>query len=120
LKILIVDDEIWVRELLEEFLTLQGYQVTLAPNGEEALKKFNQDRPDIVLLDIKMPGISGLEVLGRIKRLNKKIGVIMLSAFGDFDTIQKALEMGADHFIEKPFDLNRISKILSVWEDLQE
>jgi len=120
LKILIVDDEIWVRELLEEFLTLQGYQVTLATNGEEALKMVDQNPPDVVLLDIKMPGISGLEVLSIIKRLDKKIGIIMLSAFGDFDTIQKALEMGADHFIEKPFDLNRIAKILSVWEDVQE
>jgi two-component system, response regulator, stage 0 sporulation protein F len=120
LKILIVDDEIWVRELLEEFLNLQGYQVTLAANGEEALNKIDQDRPDVVLLDIKMPGINGLEVLGTIKGLDKKIGIIMLSAFGDFDTVQKALEMGADHFIEKPFDLDRISKILSVWEEGQE
>jgi two-component system response regulator (stage 0 sporulation protein F) len=119
MKILIVDDEIWVRELLEEFLALQGYQITLAQNGEDALKQIEQDSFDVVLLDIKMPGMGGLETLARIKALNNGIGVIMLSAFGDFDTVQKSLEMGADHFIEKPFDLDRLSNILSVWENVK-
>ena len=115
-RILVVDDELPICELLSEFLTLQGYDVTTANSGEDALSRFREGRPHLVLLDIRMPGMSGLEVLGRIRDMDRDAGVIMLSAFGDASTIQEALQVGADYYMEKPMELDRLLKLLESWK----
>ncbi len=117
MKILVVDDEPSICELLSEFLSLLGYQVFTAGNGGEAVSRFKEKRPDIVLLDIKMPGMSGIDVLRKIKEHDSEAKVIMVSAFGDIDTVRTTLKMGAFRHLEKPVDLELLKKTLI---DLQE
>jgi len=113
MKILVVDDELPICDLLYEFLSLQGYQVTTATNGREAISKFEENCPDVVILDIRMPEMNGIEVLQKIKEIDSNAKVIMLSAFGDSKTIEKALQMGASYYMEKPLEFDRLMKILN-------
>jgi len=116
-RILAVDDEAFIRELLVDFLTFDGYDVAAAENGEDALKIIEEMKPHLVIMDIKMPGLSGLEVLRQIKATHKDIGVIMLSAFGDSATIQEARSLGADFYLQKPVDLRRLKEMLRTWKE---
>ena len=101
-KILIVDDEESTLRLVEAMLAPEGYEVVLAHSGEEGQEKIRETRPDIVLLDIMMPGMNGYEVL-RILRQQSNIPVIMLTAKRDVTTLNDALAGGADDYIRKPF-----------------
>ena len=102
-KILVVDDDINICELLRLYLTKEGYQVTVANDGEEGLEKFNQVKPDMVLLDVMMPKMDGLEVCRRIRKAGNT-PVMMLTAKGEtFDKVL-GLELGADDYMVKPFD----------------
>ena len=102
-KILVVDDDTNICELLRLYLTKEGYQVTTANDGEEGLDKFNQVKPDMVLLDVMMPKMDGLEVCRRIRKLGNT-PVMMLTAKGEtFDKVL-GLELGADDYITKPFE----------------
>ncbi|MDY6879087.1 MAG: response regulator [Thermodesulfobacteriota bacterium] len=112
MKILVVDDETAICMLLNEYLSFKGYEVTTVESGEEALAQYNRSKPDMVLLDIKMPGIDGLEVLSRIRKKDPDTGIIMMSAFADEATVQKALRTGADKYLEKPLDLGQIDDTL--------
>ena len=116
-NVLIVDDELPICDLLEEVLSINGYRVVVATSGKEAIRKFQEVMPDLVLLDIRMPDMSGLEVLGRIRELDRNAGVIMLSAFGDFNTIQEALNRGASYYMEKPIELDRLMELIAVWRN---
>ena len=113
MNILVVDDELFICELLEEFISKLGYEVTTASSGEDALSKFRQEKFEVVLLDIKMPGMNGREVLRRIKEMDRSTGVIVLSAFGDGVTVNDMLGIGADDFLVKPFELNNLEILLS-------
>jgi len=104
-KILVVDDEKAICEILEEFLSLFGHSVTSANSGADAIEVVHRARPDVVFLDIRMPGMSGLDVLKEIKALDSSVRVIMISAFGDEETESMARELGADGYIQKPVDL---------------
>lgn len=102
-KILVVDDDANICELLRLYLTKEGYQVTTAGDGEEGLEKFNQIKPDMVLLDVMMPRMDGLEVCRRIRKAGNT-PVMMLTAKGEtFDKVL-GLELGADDYMIKPFD----------------
>ena len=106
-KILVVDDDTNICELLRLYLTKEGYQVTVANDGEEGLEKFNQVKPDMVLLDVMMPKMDGLEVCRRIRKLGNT-PVMMLTAKGEtFDKVL-GLELGADDYVVKPFDTKEI------------
>ena len=106
-KILVVDDDVNICELLRLYLTKEGYQVTIANDGEEGLDKFNQVKPDMVLLDVMMPRMDGLEVCRRIRKLGNT-PVMMLTAKGEtFDKVL-GLELGADDYVVKPFDTKEI------------
>ncbi len=117
MNILVVDDELPICELLKEFLSIMGHTVTIASSGEEAVALLNRQEDHVILLDIKMPGIDGIEVLQQIKKSNPMIKVIMLSAFGDSHTIERAIDKGADYYMEKPIELKELLKVL---EDLHE
>jgi len=119
-KIMVVDDEVLICDLLEEFLKLQGYQVTTAYDGEDAILKFKTLRPQMVLLDIRMPGMDGIDVLQSIKDMDSRTGVIMLSAFGDVETIQKAMQGGAYKYIQKPVEFGALLEALQGWQELVE
>lgn len=106
-KILVVDDDTNICELLRLYLTKEGYQVTTANDGEEGLDKFNQVKPDMVLLDVMMPKMDGLEVCRRIRKLGNT-PVMMLTAKGEtFDKVL-GLELGADDYVVKPFDAKEV------------
>ena len=106
-KILVVDDDANICELLRLYLTKEGYQVTVANDGEEGLEKFNQVKPDMVLLDVMMPKMDGLEVCRRIRKAGNT-PVMMLTAKGEtFDKVL-GLELGADDYVVKPFDAKEV------------
>ncbi len=104
-KILIVDDDRSVLKFLERFLIKKSYEVYLATNGKEAIEIIKNESPQVILLDIKMPMMNGIEVLKEIKKINPAIGVIMITAVQEEDTALEAMKLGADDYICKPFDL---------------
>ncbi|MBO8131064.1 MAG: response regulator [Candidatus Marinimicrobia bacterium] len=104
-KILVVDDELEIIELLKEFLKERGYQVDSAQSASETYEKITSFQPDIILLDIRLPDASGIDVLKKVKELNSKIDVIMVTGVIDKKTALKAMEMGASDYVVKPIDL---------------
>lgn len=111
-RLLIVDDQQGVRRLLYEAFTDEGYRVRIAAGGQEALKMIGQEVPDIILLDVKMPGMNGLETLAELKKINANIPVLMMTAYGDLDMISHAKRLGVKHYITKPFDLNEVKLLV--------
>jgi two-component system phosphate regulon response regulator PhoB len=110
-RVLVVDDEEDILELLSFSLSKEGFEVSCAPTGEEALKKVPSVSPEIVLLDIMLPGIDGLEVARRLKTdsSTRNIPIVMLSAKGEESDIVKGLELGAEDYITKPFSPKVVS-----------
>ena len=105
-KILVCDDDKAVSNFLGRFLKKEGYiQVDIALSGEEALEKITKDRHQLVLLDIRLPGMDGLQVLKRIKEIDNNITVIMITGFVDIESADQAKKLGAYDYIVKPFDL---------------
>ena len=111
-KILVVDDEKFITWSLKQHLEKEGYEVFTAESGEEGIEIFKAEIPDIILLDIYLPGISGLETLETIRKINKEVIVVIITAHGDIETAVSAIKLGAYDFVEKPFDLNRISVLI--------
>src|SRR5262245_40055424 len=101
-KILVIDDDPSIRTIVDKMLTQVGYEVFSASSGKEGLRQLYSAQPDLVLLDILMPEMDGLEVLKRIRELTN-IPVIMLSAVTQMDVTVRCLEMGADDYLKKPF-----------------
>ncbi|MDZ7700115.1 MAG: sigma-54 dependent transcriptional regulator [Deltaproteobacteria bacterium] len=108
MKLLIVDDDSGQRELLKGFLEKQGYETLTAGDGAEALSLFEREPIHLVLLDYRMPGLQGDQVLERMKGINPTVRVIMISAYGDVDTAVTTMKLGAHEFIEKPVDLSAL------------
>ncbi|MEN6630842.1 MAG: sigma-54 dependent transcriptional regulator, partial [Candidatus Polarisedimenticolia bacterium] len=106
--ILVVDDEASLRRLLSFTLARRGFRVALAETGEQAVEMVELDPPDICLLDVMLPGIDGLEVLRRARRLVPDLPVIMMTAFGTVERAVEAMKLGAHDFIAKPFDMDRL------------
>ena len=111
--ILVIDDEKSIRNTLQEVLEYEHHKVDLATNGVEALEVFSNGNYDIVLCDIKMPGMDGLEVLEKLHELAHDLPIIMISGHGNIDTAVEAIKKGAYDFIEKPLDLNRLLVTMS-------
>ncbi|MGD0265522.1 MAG: response regulator [Candidatus Methylomirabilota bacterium] len=112
-RVLVVDDEPDFIELLREFLTAKGYEVIAASNGEEALRKVKEDRPHLILLDVRMPKMNGLEVLKQVREIDHEVGVIMVTAVNEEETGRQALKLGAFDYITKPLDLKYLER--SLW-----
>ena len=107
-KILIIDDERSIRKALREILEYEKYQVDEAIDGSEGLSMVQKDKYDIILCDIKMPKMDGIEVLDKIMQLSSDIPVVMISGHGNIETAVEAVKKGAFDFIAKPLDLNRL------------
>jgi DNA-binding response OmpR family regulator len=107
-KILVVDDEPGIRELLAPFLERAGFQVATASDGDQALEKVKAFRPDLIILDVLMPGTNGREVLRRLREEENWTPVILLTQVGDASERALALEEGADDYLNKPFDSNEL------------
>ena len=106
--ILIIDDEKAIRKTLHEILSFEGYKIEEAGDGEEGLKKFREKSYDVVLCDIKMPKLDGIEFLQKASELNGDIPIIMISGHGNIETAVEAVKKGAYDYISKPPDLNRL------------
>ena len=111
-KILITDDDMDLRELLTEAVRNWGYEVSVAKEGEEALRKLRMERFDIVITDLMMPGMDGLVLLQKIKELDKEILVIIITGYATIETAVKAIETGAYDYITKPFRLDELMIVI--------
>ncbi len=110
--ILVVDDESSIRESLKKILEYEGYRVILGENGSQGLDLFNSESPDLVLLDIKMPGMDGMDVLKEIREIDPSAYVIMISGHGTADNAVEAIkELGAFYYFTKPPDMERLLKM---------
>jgi len=107
-SILIIDDEASIRESLEVLLTLEGYTVQMSVDGEAGLHRLEQESFDLVLLDLALPGKSGMELLPLIKELRPELPVIMLTAYGTVDNVVDAIRAGAENFVQKPWDNEKL------------
>jgi len=112
-RVLVVDDEPDAVELLREFLAAKGYEVLTASEGEEALGKVKEERPHLILLDVRMPKMNGLEVLKRVREIDHEVGVIMVTAVNEEETGRQALQLGAFDYITKPLDFKYLER--SLW-----
>ncbi|HPF20130.1 MAG TPA: response regulator [Syntrophomonas sp.] len=104
-KILIVDDQKGVRRLLEELFKKEGWDVKVASDGQEAISLVKEKLPDIILMDVKMPNMNGLEASQVILQAHSQIPIIMMTAYGEIEVVMKALEAGVRKCITKPFDI---------------
>ncbi len=107
-KILIVDDEEGMRRLLSRILVKEGYETFAASNGEEALRAIGQDHYDLVMTDIKMPGMGGLELLSELRAYDPRLPIIVITAYGTVESAVQALRAGAYDYITKPFEGDEI------------
>jgi DNA-binding NtrC family response regulator len=113
-KILVVDDHELIRKTLKKALTDEGYQVSLAQNGAECLKTIESKEIDLVLLDMRLPDMNGIEILQNIKEKTPDIVVIVMTAYGDLESSQKAMTLGAFDFIHKPVKARAITSIIKM------
>jgi DNA-binding response OmpR family regulator len=111
--ILVVDDEEPVRDVLCEYLESQGFGVEAAPDGETALAALGRHRPDLVLLDVRMPGLDGVEVLRRMRHAAPHVPVIMVTANESVGLAREMLELGAFDYVAKPFDFSYLDRAVS-------
>jgi DNA-binding NtrC family response regulator len=123
-KILVVDDEKKMRRLMEMMLKDEGYDAILASHGEEAISKIKHDFPDLIITDMKMPGISSIELIKKFKIINNSIPIIIMTAYGTIQTAVEAMKQGVSDYILKPFDMENmkltISKTLKLDQIIQE
>ncbi|WP_096185899.1 response regulator [Evansella halocellulosilytica] len=109
-KLLIVDDQFGIRVLLTEVFEKDGYDTLQASNGKQALKIVEENEPDLILLDMKIPGMDGLEILREIKKMGAKSDVIMMTAYGELEMINEAMDLGALTHFAKPFDIDEVKE----------
>jgi DNA-binding NtrC family response regulator len=107
-SILVIDDEAGIRESLEVLLTLEGYSIKMAEDGEQGLRTLELENFDLVLLDLALPGQSGLELLPQIKERQPELPVIMITAYGTVDNVVEAIRAGAENFVQKPWDNEKL------------
>jgi two-component system response regulator MprA len=113
-KILVVDDEPEVRQLMEHFLTERGYEVRIAENGRLGLLALDAFAPDVVLLDMHMPEMDGLETLRQLAVRAPSLPVIMVTVNDDMETTSRLLQMGAADYVPKPFNLDYLEQAINI------
>lgn len=113
-KILVVDDDPEVRMATRDFLSSKGYEVVVAEGGREALRLLDASPPDVVLLDVAMPDLDGMETLKRIVATHPAMPVIMVTANADIEITSKVLQLGAADYVPKPFDLDYLDQAITI------
>ena len=111
--ILIVDDEEGLREGLSRLLEDEGYAVLCAENGEKALEIVRGTHIDLILTDMRMPGISGIDLLKKVRKIRENIGVIILTGYGEIESYIEAMNFGAMEYVSKPFKVNELKFIVN-------
>ncbi len=120
IKVLIADDEAHFASTLATRLKIRNFNTSMANSGEETIKKVEQNQPDVLILDFKMPDLDGLEVLAKLKEMSPAVQVIILTGHGSFQAGQTGMELGAFDYIMKPVNLNiLIEKIESAYQALK-
>ena len=109
-RVLIVDDQLGVRRLLYETFREDQHEVEMASNGTEAVQLLKTFQPNLILMDMKMPGMNGLETLAQIRSIGSQVGVIMMTAYGDAQNMEQAKDLGILYYMSKPFDLFDLRK----------
>ena len=112
-KILVIDDEVDICEMIKDFFSARGYQVMYALTGQGGLDAFKVEKPQIVMLDLYLGDIYGLEVLKKIKTIDRSSVVIIITGSGSKEDEKKAKDLGADFYIDKPFSVAVLKKLLS-------
>jgi DNA-binding NtrC family response regulator len=112
-KILVVDDEPEFRNILAKVLKEMGNEVSTANSGRQALTNIRENPPHILFLDIKMPQMSGLECLRRLRKLRQKLVVVVMTGYADIESAREAMRLGADEFISKPFDIDDLKRLVN-------
>jgi len=113
-RILVVDDEVEACNVLEEFLSAKGHDVHTALDGPTAISKFQEVKPQLVFLDMIMPGMGGLDVLKEMKKIDPGVTVIMVTVVTDHEQAKETIESGAYDYITKPVDLNYLENVMMV------
>ncbi len=111
-KILVADDEAMMRNLILKILESEGYQVTVVSSGNEALEKLKAEKYDLLLTDVKMPGVTGFDLLKQVKAEWPEMSVIIMTGYGDAYSVKEALLLGADEYLSKPFKSQEVTLII--------
>jgi len=111
-KILVIDDELDLLEFFERILSYDGYTIITACDGPKGLKKNEEHDPDLIILDLKMPGMQGIEVLKNIRKTDKDVIVLILTGYGDAESIREAVDLNVYEYISKPTTLDEIKSVI--------
>lgn len=111
--LLMIDDEVKLLEVFEKFLSKKGYRVLTATSGEKGLRIAQLEKPDLIVLDLRMPKMDGIETLKRLRKKDKDTKVIMLTAFGTANYLRVTSDLGISDFISKPFDLHALLDVIT-------
>jgi len=112
-KILVIDDQLGMRMLLQQMLTEAGYQAETAPDGKSGLEKANWVRPELILVDMKMPGMTGLEFVERLRSGGMSPPVVLMTAYDDSELLERARKAGVDRWLIKPFNINELLELVA-------
>jgi CheY-like chemotaxis protein len=111
-RIMIIDDDEEMRSLLKDFFEEEGFETDSASNGVDALRTLSKDHFDLVITDIRMPGLTGLDILPRIRRLKPEIPIIVMTAYASDDVRRRSLSGGATTYLEKPIHLSKLRTVI--------
>ncbi len=111
-KVLIVDDDEVCRLYFGDLLSREGYSVNICDDGLQAIQRFNMDRPDVVLMDVRMPNISGNKTLKMMKDIDCKVPVVMMSAYTTVDVVVNCMKLGAENMLKKPGDIEKVIRVI--------
>ncbi len=111
-RIFVIEDDGEMRDLLKDFLKREGYEVDSVDNGSEAFRKLARQAFDLIITDVRMPGLSGLDILPGIKKLQPQASIFVITAFGSDEVCQKAFERGASVYLRKPIDLPNLGTLI--------
>lgn len=111
-KILVIDNEVELLTLIKELLEDGGYRVFCAADGAEGLRLHEREKPDLIILDLRMPGMDGIETLRRLRQIDPRVRVVILTAYGSPDSIRAAADMDVSDYIGKPFDNEHFVRVI--------
>lgn len=111
-RILVVEDDAEMRSLLKDFFEEDGFEIDSVSNGPEAFRRIAREPFDLIITDIRMPGLTGLDILPGIKKLQPEVSIIVITAFGSEEVRRKALERGATAYLEKPILFNKLRTLV--------
>ncbi len=114
MKVLIVEDEEDIREVISEFLTIMNAEYDTAANGKEAFEAIKSSSYDMILTDLKLPDVYGIEIVKKVREQDSEIFIVVISGYTEKETKEKVFNAGANYYIEKPFSFTEISKIIDL------